>query len=146
MNPPSLLRVGLDGECDVKITSGDGMEFLFPNDLAFGPDKALYMTDSGVNRLEFLRARERGCTDYPINGRIFRVDLLSMTATLVDDGLPFANGLAFGLGDALYVSATASGLLYRYEWHKDGTLKAREEFANVLDDSKLIKASQEETV
>tara|TARA_B100000029_G_scaffold510248_2_gene601295 strand:+ start:250 stop:1146 length:897 start_codon:yes stop_codon:yes gene_type:complete len=139
MNPPSLLRVGLDGECDVKITSGDGMEFLFPNDLAFGPDKALYMTDSGVNRLEFLRARERGCTDYPINGRIFRVDLLSMTATLVDDGLPFANGLAFGLGDALYVSATVSGLLYRYEWHKDGTLKAREEFANVLDDSKLIK-------
>ena len=32
-----------------------------------------------------------------------------------------------------YVTATASGLVYRYEWKGDGTLGPREEFADLVD-------------
>src|ERR1700753_1103696 len=45
---PSLLRLTLDGHCEVVATACDGEPFLFPNDLCFGPDGALYLTDSGV--------------------------------------------------------------------------------------------------
>ncbi len=136
MNPPSLLRVGLDGESEVAMTEGDGVEFLFPNDLAFGPDGALYMTDSGVHRPAFQAALDEGRTDYPIDGRVFCIDLSNMSATLLDDGLAFANGLAFGADKALYVTATVSGLVYRYDWRKDGTLGRREDFADLVDRSR----------
>ena len=135
MNPPSLLRVELDGSCDVLLTEGDGQEFLFPNDVAFGPDGALYMTDSGVHREPFVKAREEGRTDYPIDGKLFRIDLENMSVTMLDSGLKFANGLAFGADRALYVTATVTGLVYRYEWNSDGSLGPREDFADLVDRS-----------
>ena len=133
MNPPSLLKIELDGSSEVVMTEGDGIEFMFPNDLAFGPDGALYMTDSGVHREPFVKADEEGRTDFPIDGKLFRIDLEGMTANVLDDGLQFANGLAFGVDRALYVTATVTGLLYRYEWNGDGTLGPREDFADLVD-------------
>ncbi|MBT4124819.1 MAG: SMP-30/gluconolactonase/LRE family protein [Chloroflexi bacterium] len=135
MNPPSLLRVGLDGSAEVVLTEGDGHEFLFPNDLVFGPDGAMYMTDSGVHREPFVKAREEGLTDFPIDGKLFRIDLENMSVTMLDDGLQFTNGLAFGIDNALYVTATVTGLVYRYEWNADGTLGPREDFADLVDRS-----------
>jgi gluconolactonase len=136
MNPPSLLRVDANrGSSEVILTAGGGVNFLFPNDLAFGPDGALYMTDSGVERDSFVRAREEGRTDYEINGKLFRIDLSDMSTTLLDDGLQFANGLAFGADNALYVTDTTSGLVYRYEWRKGGSLGHREDFADLVDRS-----------
>jgi len=133
MNPPSLLKVGLDGSSAIVLTQGDGIDFLFPNDLVFGPDGAMYMTDSGVPRTAFVQAREEGRTDHPIDGKLFRVDVGSESATVLDTGLPFANGLAFGADGALYVTATVSGLVYRYEWNSDGTLGPREDFVDLVD-------------
>ena len=135
MNPPSLLKVELDGSCEVMMTAGDGVELMFPNDLAFGPDGALYMTDSGVHREQFVKARDQGRTDFPIDGKLFRIELEDSTAILLDHGLQFANGLAFGVDRALYVTETVSGLIYRYEWSDDGTLGSREDFADIVDRS-----------
>ena len=133
MNPPSLKKVELNGSTEVILTGGDGTNFLFPNDLAFGPDGALYMTDSGVPRPVFQQAREKGLSYPKFDGKVFRIDLPSRKATILDDGLEFANGLAFGLDDALYVTATISGLVYRYEWNGNGTLGPREVFTDLVD-------------
>lgn len=137
VNPPSLLKVGLDGSSEIVLTEGDGAEFLFPNDLAFGPDGALYMTDSGVRQPVFQDVPVAEQVAYPFEGKVFRIDLISMSVTILDDGLGFANGLAFGKDRALYVTTTANGLLYRYEWNGDGTLGSplgpRTEFADLVD-------------
>jgi gluconolactonase len=135
-SPPSLLKVGMEGSAEIVVTEGDDVEFMFPNDLVFGPDGSLYMTDSGVYRPAFQAAREAGRTDYPIDGKLIRIDLSDMSTTMLDDGLQFANGLAFGIDEALYVTATASGLVYRYPWKSDGTLGPRENFADLVDRSK----------
>ena len=133
MNPPSIKKVELNGLSEVILTGGDGTNFLFPNDLAFGPDGALYMTDSGVSRPVFQKAREKGLSYPKIDGKVFRIDLSSRNVTILDDGLQFANGLAFGLDDALYVTATITGLVYRYEWNDNGTLGPREVFTDLVD-------------
>ncbi|MDA1278972.1 MAG: SMP-30/gluconolactonase/LRE family protein [Chloroflexi bacterium] len=136
MNPPSLLRVELDGSVDVLMTEGDGVEFLFPNDLAFGPDGALYLTDSGVRRDTFQNVPEADRADYPFDGKIFRIDLSSRSAVVLDDGLAFANGIAFGKDHALYVTTTADGLIVRYAWNDDGSPGPRECFADLVDHTK----------
>ena len=137
VNPPSLVKVGLDGKSEAVLTGGDGAEFLFPNDLAFGPDGALYMTDSGVRQPEFQDVPVSERVAYPFDGKIFRIDLKSMSVTVLDQGLGFANGLAFGKDSALYVTATANGMVYRYEWRGDGTLGSplgpRTVFADLVD-------------
>ena len=133
MNPPSLKKVELNGSVEVILTGGDGVDFLFPNDVAFGPDGALYMTDSGVSRPVFQEAREKGHSYPEIDGKVFRIDLTNRNATILDDGLPFANGLAFGLDNALYVTATITGFVYRYEWNGNGTLGPREVFTDLVD-------------
>ena len=135
-NPPSLLKVELDGSMDVVLTGGDGAEFLFPNDLAFGPDGALYMTDSGVRQSEFLHVPPAEKADYPFDGKVFRIDTRNLAVTILDSGIEFANGLAFGKDSALYVTATANGLVYRYEWNGDGTLGPRQNFADLVDRTK----------
>ena len=137
-NPPSLLKVDLDGRSEVVLTGGDGAEFMFPNDLVFGPDGALYMTDSGVHRPAFQIARENESRldDYPYDGKLFRIDLSDMSVSKLEDGLKFANGLAFGVDGALCVTATATGLVYRYEWNSDGTLGPQQIFAELVDRSR----------
>jgi gluconolactonase len=139
INPQSLLRVELDGSSDVVLTEGDGAEFLFPNDLAFGPDGALYMTDSGVRQQDFLGVPVAEKAGYPFDRKVFRIDQKNMAVTILDEGLGFANGLAFGKDRALYVTTAANGLVYRYEWTGDGTpgspLGPRKEFADLVDRS-----------
>lgn len=44
---PCIQRLKLDGSVTVLATEGEGIAFVAPNDLAFGPDGRLYFTDSG---------------------------------------------------------------------------------------------------
>jgi gluconolactonase len=101
--------------------------------LCFGPDGALYLTDSGVDVNEFAPHNEvrRDYLECHYDGRVYRVDPESGRVTLLDRGLRFANGIAFGPDRALYVNETLNGSIYRYAW-EDGRVGGREIFGNVI--------------
>jgi gluconolactonase len=134
VNPPSLLRMTMDGKYDVVMTECDGQPFLFPNDLRFGPDGALYMTDSGVPFKEWSQMGPEQRGQAQPDGRLYRIDPRGKTIQKLDSGIRFANGIAFGPDRNLYVSATVSGMVYRYEW-RDSRVGKREDFGNVVDPS-----------
>jgi gluconolactonase len=132
---PALLRARLDGSVEVVSRECDGVPFLFPNDLAFGPDGVLYLTDSGILFDDFapggrMRADWR---EAPTDGRVFRVEPTTGKVRMLDRGLRFANGIAFGPDGRLYVTETFTGDVHRYRVNAaTGSLEGRERFGNVL--------------
>ena len=132
--PPSLVRLTLDGESEVVATGCDGEAFLFPNDLCFGPDGAIYMTDSGVVVDEFAPG-DKIRADYlsiAYDGRVYRIDPATGKVDQVDSGIKFTNGIAFGPGRLLYINETLTGNIYRYEPRADKPAGARTLFGNVI--------------
>lgn len=133
-NPPSIMRMRLDGEAETVLDRSTDGEFLFPNDLCFGPDGLLYFTDSGIRFIDFapggkVRA-DYNKLDY--DGRVYRYDPNSGALEVLADGIRFANGLGFGPSDNhLYVAETISGDILRYAWSKSG-LGPSEVFGNVI--------------
>ncbi len=131
---PSLLRLTLEGKCDVVATGCGGEPFLFPNDLCFGPDGAIYLTDSGV-QIESFAPNNQIRADYleqPYEGRLYRVDTDDGAVTKLDEGILFTNGIAFGPDGMLYLNETVTGNIYRYGW-RDGELRGpRTLFGNVI--------------
>ena len=57
---PSLIRLTMDGEKEIFMTECKDESFFFPNDLVFGPDGALYMTDSGILFQDFAPGERSG--------------------------------------------------------------------------------------
>jgi gluconolactonase len=131
---PSLLRMTMDGETEVFLTECDGEPFLFPNDLAFGPDGALYMTDSGISLSELVaRGPVRpDQNEIPVDGRVYKIDVETEAIAKLDSGIKFTNGIAFDAQGNLFVNATYTGLVYHYQW-RDGEIGEREVFGNVID-------------
>ena len=102
-----------------------GERFLFLNDLAFAPNGYLYLTDSGILLDELAPGGELN-PDYRslrYDGRVYRVDVRTAAVELLDRGLQFANGIAFGPDGGLYVTETLTGNIYRYacRWCRRGT-------------------------
>jgi gluconolactonase len=127
----TLIRLNLDGRAEVFLTGCGGEPFLFPNDLCFGPDGALYMTDSGLLYRDFAPGGEirRDFMQAEMDGRVYRIDPKSSEIEKIDSGIRFANGIAFGPDENLYVSETMTGKVYRY---REGIIAGgREEFGNV---------------
>jgi gluconolactonase len=132
---PSLLRVTMEGNSEVVAAGCNGEAFLFPNDLCFGPDGALYMTDSGVIIDNFAPNNQirPDYRDISYDGRVYRIDVQTGKVTKIDGGIKFTNGIAFGPDRLLYVNETLTGAIYRYEW-KDGAISGpRTLFGNVND-------------
>jgi gluconolactonase len=131
---PALMRVTPEGEIMTVARGAPELPFLWPNDLCFGPDGALFMTDSGVSLDDF-----EGITpplaayDVPLDGRVWRIEPATGDCALLDRGLRFANGIAFGPGgEDLFVSETLTGLIYHYRI-KDGRVDGdRQAFADVM--------------
>ena len=130
LDPPSLLRVTLDGNVETIFTDCNGEPFLFPNDLCFGPDGALYMTDSGYACKEWRHFTPDQKRTTRTDGKIYRIDVAQKTIEKLDSGIAFANGIAFGPDKMLYVGGTQSGMIYRYPWD-NGTIGDRQDFAYV---------------
>jgi gluconolactonase len=104
--------------------------------LAFGPDRALYLTDSGIRFNELVTPDGEIRADFmsvAMDGRIYRIDLTAGQIETIDSGLRFANGLAFGPDENLYVAEMLTGLIYRYECVKGRVVGAREVFGQVID-------------
>jgi gluconolactonase len=132
---PSLLRMSMEGTYDVVLTSCGEEKFLFPNDLVFGPNGALYLTDSGILAEDFAPGGKIH-SDYmnlDIDGRVYRIDTKTKNIEKIDSGIRFTNGLVFGPDGHLYVNETVTGMVYRYQMAEDGTLGGREDFGNVID-------------
>jgi gluconolactonase len=131
---PSLLRLTMEGKCEVVATACDGEPFLFPNDLCFGPDGALYLTDSGILATYFApgnKIREDYLSlDY--DGRVYRVDTQSGKVKLVDHGIRFTNGIAVGPDDRLYANETLTGDVFRYAMENGCPVGPRQYFGNVI--------------
>jgi gluconolactonase len=131
---PSLLRLTMDGKSEVVAAGCDGEPFLFPNDLCFGPDGAIYLTDSGVCIDSFAPDNKirADYTDVDYDGRLYRIEPQTGSVSKIDNGLRFTNGIAFGSDGLLYVNETLTGNVYRYGWQEGKVSGPRELFGNVI--------------
>lgn len=133
--PPQLMVVRPDGTVVSTVSRLAGIDLLFPNDLCFGPDGSLYLTDSGIGVDEFAPGGQvrPDWLSLAIDGRVFRVDPATFEATLLDRGLGFPNGIAFGPDGALYVNETVTGDVHRYPDPTAPDGGGRQPFGNVVD-------------
>lgn len=114
---------------------GEGADrFLFPNDLCFGPNGLLYMTDSGMAAEDFING-QAFVDDYmnlDWDGRVYEIDPAAMKVLRVlDRKIRFTNGIAFGPDNQLYANASFTGEIYRYDVLGEASPK-RAVFGNVL--------------
>ena len=118
-----------------RLSGDDGNgPFLFPNDLAFGPDGHLYMTDSGMPMVEFLNGQNfvENFMDLDWDGRVYEIDpKANKVIRIIDRGIRFTNGIAFDSHNTLYANASFTGEVYRYDIFS-GQASKRELFGNVL--------------
>jgi gluconolactonase len=136
---PTLLKLSMDGKFEVFLADCHGEDFMFPNDLAFGPDGCLYLTDSGILMEQFLtngKVRE-DYTDLPYDGRVYRIDVKTKEILKLDSGIRFTNGIAFGPDGHLYVNETITGMVYRYRMRNGELFGGREDFGNVISSMEM---------
>lgn len=130
-----LYRVTMEGQHELVTTGSKESPFLLPNDLCFGPDGYLYMTDSGILHETLGQTDPTRALSLPFNGKLYRIHPDEGTCSVLDTGLLLTNGIAFGPGGHyLYVAETVTGNIYRY---KTGIWK-RMYFGNVM-----IRTAQE---
>ena len=121
---------------EVKRLEGDERHgrFFLPNDLVFGPDGNLFMTDSGMALTDFLNGQNfvDGYRDLFWDGRVYEINPKTMKIVrMIDSKILFTNGIAFDHDNQLYANASFTGEIYRYDVFGAGTPK-RQLFGNVL--------------
>ncbi|MEX1335273.1 MAG: SMP-30/gluconolactonase/LRE family protein, partial [Candidatus Limnocylindrales bacterium] len=130
----SLMRVTLEGEVEVIMTEVEGQPMLLTNDLCFGPDGLLYVTDSGMTMGEWVvdGAVRPDYEAASFDGRVYQIDPRTRTGRILDAGIRFTNGIAFGPDDHLYVNEMISGDIFRYRFEDGSPAGGRELFGNVM--------------
>ncbi len=132
---PSLMRCAADADVATVVTStASGDALLWPNDLCFGPDGMIYLTDSGA-RIGDFESDTRPLADRDLDGRVIAVDPSTGEARIMDRGLQFANGIAIGPdNESLFVAETLTGLIHVYPLSDVGP-STRSTYGNVLQRS-----------
>lgn len=106
-NWPGTRVDGIPGGVQVLDTDGAihwvTQDPIAPNDICFGPDGLLYLTDP---------TRNRASRD---DGRLWRVDPVTGTARILTSVPWYPNGIGFGLDDLLYVASTADRRIIRFD-------------------------------
>lgn len=113
---PAILRISSEG-VEVWMDAVDGQPMLLPNDLCFGPDGLLYVTDSGMLISEWLQNGDIR-PDYAtahFDGRVYQIDPVKRTGRVIADGFRFTNGIAVGPDRHLYVNEMISGDVVRLQ-------------------------------
>lgn len=131
----ALLKLKLDGTYERFADHCEGEPFLFLNDVAIGPDGAVYLTDSGI-ALDVIAPGGELDPNYrnlQYDGRVYRIDRITRAVECVDRGLLFTNGIAFGPDGHLYVSETLTGNIYRYFCQRGRVSGGRELFGNAIE-------------
>ena len=120
-------------EPGVQVITGSHVDYLVeglgaPNDLTFGPDGRLWITDT---RAQF----DVSTPDAGLPGHVYATDVDSGdTRVVIDDGPVFINGLGFDRdGSRLLVTATLSSQLLSYVISPDGAVGVAE-IVHTFDD------------
>lgn len=131
----ALMRFTPSTQPEVVATSAADQQFLFLNDLAFAPNGELFLTDSGILHDDLAPNGQlvSNWRDLAYDGRVYRVDPLTRVAEILDRGLQFTNGVAFGPDRALYIAETLTGNIYRYDSRNGRIGGQRELFGNVIE-------------
>ena len=130
----AVICIDVEG-CELQRIDHDGEQpFRLPNDLCFGRNGLLYLTDSGLSAQDFLDGQNfaDGYRRLPWDGRVHEIDpVKGKVLRILDRGILFTNGVAFGPDDALYANASFTGEVYRYDVFGEAAPK-RSLFGNVL--------------
>ena len=113
----AILKINMDGSIKILTSGTDSQPFHRPNDLAFGPDGFLYITDP------FHYDRNNP------DGVVYRVDPVTGNIEPVIKNLAFPNGLAFSVdGKYLYICESAFQRVLRFPFSKTGAIGKPELF------------------
>jgi len=130
----ALLKVSFSGIVNEISKGSADIQFLLPNDLCFGPDNEIYMTDSGIHIDDLASLKsQKDAYDLQFDGKIFKIKPDSNEIEVIDRGLQLTNGIAIGPnGNDLYVAETLTGNIYRYDLKGDLSQVKKHIFGNVM--------------
>jgi gluconolactonase len=127
-----IVRIGADKQTTVVVDRYDGKRFNSPNDLAFGPGRAIYFTDPPYG---LVGQDEDPAKELEVNG-VYRFANGQVTLLISDLGRP--NGIAFSPDlRTMYVSNTEATrkVVMAYDVAEDGSVSNGRVFVDATADA-----------